>query len=71
MTQNEMILDHLKQKKTLTARQADRLFGCMRLPARIDELRKDGNNIVTEMVKGKNRFGKTTYHARYRLAEEE
>ena len=70
MTQNEMILDHLQKKKTLTARQADRLFGCMRLPARIDELRQDGYDIITEMIKCRNRYGKIVYHARYRLAEE-
>ena len=45
-------------------------MGCMRLGARIwDLIHKDGVNIVTESVSVKNRFGKDTVVARYRLGE--
>ena len=39
MSQNAAILKHLKAGKTLTQLDALRLYGCMRLAARIEELR--------------------------------
>jgi len=43
----------------------------MRLGARIWDLRRDGVNISMEMEEGKNRFGKKTRYARYKLMEGE
>jgi hypothetical protein len=47
MTQNEMILSHLLEGKTITPAQAYTDFGCLRLAGRIFELRKQGHNILT------------------------
>ena len=47
MTQNEMILSHLLEGKTITPAQAFTDFGCLRLAGRIFELRKEGHNILT------------------------
>ena len=47
MTQNEMILSHLLEGKTITPAQAYADFGCLRLAGRIFELRKEGHNILT------------------------
>jgi hypothetical protein len=46
----------LNSGRTLTAIQALTKFGCFRLAARIADLRKDGVNIVTDIVtqKGKS-----------------
>ena len=50
-TQNAQILAHLKAGKTITPRQADREFNCMRLSARIYDLRQEGHPISKQMVK--------------------
>ncbi len=51
MTQNQAILTHLKNGLTLTPKQALRQYGTMRLAARIKELRDQGHDIRTDMVK--------------------
>ena len=63
-TQNGEILNYLSKGNSLTAMNALSLFGCARLAARIDDLRKAGHNIITEDVK---QNGKT--FARYHLAK--
>lgn len=45
--QNKMIAAHLKSGKTITALEALQKFGCLRLAARIADLRKLGMKIVT------------------------
>ena len=49
--------------KTITALQALNKWGCMRLSARINELRNDGLPILTDSVKQNGKI-----FARYRLA---
>ena len=61
--QNQQILRHLQAGKTLTPLQALRKFGCLRLSGRIHELRAEGHNIRSDMVK---RAGKRI--AQYRMA---
>lgn len=63
MSQTTVIKRHLKEGKTLTALQALKRFGCMRLAARIEELRRKRMPIKTELVGS----GAKKY-ARYRLA---
>ena len=46
MSQTENILAHL-QKKSITPLDAFTLYGCMRLAARIQDLKAEGHNIVT------------------------
>lgn len=73
MTQNDMILQHLKEHKEagITPLEAINDYGIMRLASRINELRKDGYQIETNKARAVNRFGKVTGFARYVLAEEE
>jgi hypothetical protein len=52
MTQNDQILAALKQGKTISPLSALREFGCMRLAARIYDLKQDGHEI--NAVKRKN-----------------
>ena len=46
MSQNQKILDYLLSGKSLTPISALNKFGCFRLSARINDLRKKGHNIA-------------------------
>ena len=61
MSQKLQILSHLK-RRPITALQALRDFGCLRLAARVQELRDQGHKISTTMV---HRAGKRV--AQYRM----
>ena len=67
MNQKKMIFDYLKKYGSITPAEALDMFGCMRLSARIYELRADGCDIVAEVVGGVNRYGKRVYFTRYKL----
>jgi hypothetical protein len=60
-----MILNHMQQGDGITALDSLRLYGVLRLAARIEELRKEGHTIVTQTV----RVGKKEI-ARYSLVKE-
>lgn len=61
MSQQTRILAHLKRSR-LDPMTALRRYGCLRLAARIDELRCQGHEIVSRLVeRGGKRF------AQYRL----
>ena len=62
MTQNQQIKTYLDKGKSITPIDALNKFGCFRLAARINELRKDGLNIATKIV---TKDGKS--YASYRL----
>jgi hypothetical protein len=51
MSQTEAILGHLKRGHMLTAHNALRLFGTLRLAARIAELRARGHDVLSEPIK--------------------
>jgi hypothetical protein len=53
-SQRKAILNHLKEGKTITPIEALELFGCFRLAAIIFTLKKEGNTIKMEMIKGAN-----------------
>lgn len=61
-SQNAMILRHLKRGRTLTTLEALRLFGCIRLPARVHDLKSDGHPITKTMVERNDKWV-----AQYRL----
>ena len=66
MSQTHQILRHLKKGRTITALEALEKFGCLRLAARINDLKNDGHSISTAMVaRGDKRV------ARYQLAKGE
>lgn len=67
MNQKEYVLQHMKTYGTITPVEAFCQYGILRLGAIIFDLKNSGVDISREMVTGKNRFGKTTRYARYRL----
>lgn len=67
LNQREMIIRHLEAFETITPMEAMQEYGIMRLASRIDELRKEGYIIDTEMVHGYNRFTEKTRYAKYSL----
>lgn len=66
--QKDLVLAYMEQFGSITPLEAERAIGCMRLGARIWDLRKDGYNIVKEMVEVQTRHGGKAIVARYRLA---
>lgn len=67
MTQNERILKYMRDFGSISPVEAMQDLGCMRLGARIFDLKQAGHAIRREMETGKNRYGETTSYARYRL----
>lgn len=63
MTQNEQILNYLKQGNTITPLEAFNMFGCFRLGARAYDLKSMGHDITSRMITLEN--GKRV--AQYRL----
>ena len=65
LIQRDEVWDFIEKRGSITQRQAEDCIGCMRLASRIDELRKMGKPIKTEMIPKKNRWKRTVYVARY------
>ncbi len=55
MSQNKQIADYLNKGKKLTTLDALNKFGCFRLASRINDLRNEGMNISTKIIKLKNK----------------
>ena len=68
-TQTEAILKHLQEKGSITSFEAISLYGATRLSGIIYSLRKAGYNITTELRAVKNRYGRATSIAIYRLGD--
>lgn len=68
-TQSEQVLNHLKTNKAITSMEAIKEYGITRLAVAIHTLKKQGCNINTEMIKVKNRFGKSCTVASYSLVK--
>ena len=61
MTQEQMVLNHLKEGKSITPIDALNLYGCFRLSAVIFRLKEDGHDIVMQRVTRNDKwFGKYT-----------
>lgn len=59
MAQKSLILRHLERYGSITPMTALEKYGCFRLAARIGELKDQGHEIATEMVKkGQKRYAK-------------
>ena len=67
--QTTKILAYMQGGGSLTQFEALNLFGCMRLGARIWDLRHDGHRIISELVHTANRHGEPVKYARYTLME--
>lgn len=70
MNQEQRILDYMREFGSITALDAMREFGIMRLASRISDLKKRGYHITKEFEKGLNRYGEHTKYARYELKED-
>lgn len=70
MSDKDKVLEHLRAHKTITAWEAINEFGCLRLAARVADLRRDGYCIDTEIVRDRDRFGEVAKFARYHLRED-
>ena len=69
-TQRLRVMQHLKEGKTLTSLEALRLYGIMRLPNRISELRRRGAQIEKQTITVRNKYGDAVRVAQYRLKAE-
>lgn len=69
MTQTQRILKHLETVGSITPREALDLFGCMRLGARIWDLKRAGYPIMKTMECSRNKNGERVSYARYTLKE--
>jgi len=67
-TQKQRIIRHLKDKGSITALQAMKEYGIMRLTSRICELKDEGYNIKSEFVSSKNRYNESVSYSKYTLA---
>lgn len=67
MTQCDKILRHLRDVGSITPVDALKEYGCMRLGARIWDLKRMGHHIDMELETAVNRYGEKTRYARYTL----
>ena len=65
-TQANMILDYMQKGNKITPLEAERLFGCMRLGARIADLSERlGYPLPRKRVQVKNHYGKEVWVMQY------
>ena len=69
MTQCEMILKYMQHFGSITPADAIYNLNCMRLAARIADLRARGYDINAELVYTKNKAGDPVHYTRYSLAD--
>lgn len=69
-TQCERILAYINLFGSITTLQAFSDLGCARLASRISELKKNGHNIQSRFVKGKNRFEEEISYKEYYLGKD-
>ncbi len=70
MTDCERIVQHLREHGSITPLEAITGFGCLRLGARIFDLRGRGYDISTTIVHGTDMHGEPMSYARYELKGE-
>lgn len=67
-TQCETVLKHIRLFGSITALEAQKAYGIMRLASRISDLKKAGYDIRSVTETGRNRYGEPTSYSRYSLA---
>ena len=67
LTQKDRILRHLNDKGSITALEAMKEYGIMRLTSRVCELKDQGYNIRSEFVSSKNRYNERVSFSKYSL----
>lgn len=68
-TQKEMVLDYIERFGSITPLEALTELGCYRLATRIFELKAEGYNIVTKMIKVPKKMGGYANVAKYYFGE--
>lgn len=67
-TQENAVLEHLKQQKSITPIEALQQYGCFRLASIIHKLKKKGYEIQTEIIKqDEKNFAKYKLHGQMPL----
>jgi len=69
MTQEEMVLEYMRQEGSITPWEALKECGCFRLAAVIHRLRGGGYDIRTDFVAHTNRFGHKRSFGKYSLTQ--
>lgn len=67
MSQTTDIIKYIKEHGSITTRQAMQELGCYRLASRVNEMRKFGINVASEMITVPDHNGKDTRVARYTI----
>lgn len=71
VSQCNKILQHMREIGGISPMDAIKYYGCMRLAARIADLRKRGYSIHSEMETSRNIYGEVVSYARYTLEEDD
>ena len=69
-THKQRILEHFLSGKSLMRVQAFKALGLLDPSTRISDLKADGHNIVTEMVKVRDRYGDSVTVAKWTLLDD-
>ena len=69
ITQKDRILNYIREFGSISSWEAYSDLGITQLGARIDQLKKEGYEFVTEWENKKNRYGEQTTYKRYRLVD--
>ena len=69
-SQERQILAYLQDHKSITGLEALKLFGCMRLPARISVLEDQGYKFTRESIRVRNQNGEHVRVTAYGLEEQ-
>lgn len=64
-SQNQKILKHMKEHGQITPMDALKQFGCMRLAARVKDLRNKGYNIESTTITNAREGKKVSYSSYY------
>ena len=70
-TQCDRILQHMRDFGSISSLEAMSDYGIMRLASRINDLKNQGYDIISETKTSKNRYNETTHYSVYSLAEKE
>lgn len=69
MTQEDRVLQFMKDTGSITSWQAIQQFGITRLSAKIFNLRREGYEITNKMRFSKNRYGEPIHFVEYQLGD--
>ena len=67
MTQTERVLEHIRERGSITPLEAIKEYGIMRLASRVCDLKRRGYEIERTIETAKNRNGEPVRYARYSL----